>query len=70
MAHAAAPDAAAPDAAAPDAARFPTETEIYLLPDGRVIIADLPAELAAALAQLGAVEPCAVPPHTVAPAPL
>lgn len=41
---------------------FPTETEIYLLPDGRVVVADLPAELAAALAQVGRVAPCAVPP--------
>lgn len=24
---------------------FPVETEIYLLPDGQVIIADMPAEL-------------------------
>jgi hypothetical protein len=31
---------------------FPTETEIYILPDGQVIVADLPAELAAALAIL------------------
>jgi hypothetical protein len=46
---------------------FPTETEIYLLPDGRVVIADLPAELAAALATLGSVEPCAVEPHAALP---
>lgn len=32
---------------------MPTETEIYILPDGRVIIADLPAELALLLAELG-----------------
>ncbi len=27
-------------------ALFPAETEIYILPDGKVIIADMPAELA------------------------
>ena len=31
---------------------FPTETEIYILPDGQVVIADLPAELASHLAAL------------------
>jgi hypothetical protein len=41
---------------------FPTETEIYLLPDGRVVVADLPAELVALVAALGPAEPCAVPP--------
>jgi hypothetical protein len=40
---------------------LPTETEIYILPDGRVVIADLPAELAALLAQLGQSERCAPP---------
>ncbi len=39
---------------------FPTETEIYLLPDGRIVVADLPAELADAIASLGTVEPCDV----------
>jgi len=33
---------------------WPVETDIYILPDGRVIIADLPAELAALAASLGA----------------
>lgn len=28
---------------------LPTETEIYILPDGEIVIADLPAELAEAL---------------------
>jgi hypothetical protein len=37
---------------------LPTETEIYILPDGRIVIADLPAELAAVLAELGVGEPC------------
>ena len=32
---------------------MPTETEIYILPDGRVVIADLPAELVPLLAELG-----------------
>ncbi len=32
---------------------LPVETEIYILPDGRVIVADLPAELASLLAALG-----------------
>lgn len=32
---------------------FPTETEIYILPDGRVVIADLPSELERLAAQLG-----------------
>lgn len=39
---------------------MPTETEIYILPDGRVVIADLPVELAALFAELGAAEPCEV----------
>ncbi len=53
--------AAAQDTGADSPQLFPTETEIYLLPDGRVVIADLPAELADALARLGSVEPCALP---------
>ncbi len=39
---------------------LPTETEIYILPDGRVVIADLPSELAPLLAELGVTEPYAV----------
>ncbi len=39
---------------------LPVETDIYILPDGRVIVADLPAELAARLPALGAVEPCEI----------
>lgn len=39
---------------------MPTETEIYILPDGRVVIADLPVELAALFAELGTAEPCEV----------
>lgn len=45
---------------------FPTETDIYLLPDGRVIIADLPVELTDLAAALGTAEPCALTP-TAAP---
>ncbi len=40
-----------PDAAAEWAA-MPTETEIYILPTGEIVVADLPAELAEQLAQL------------------
>lgn len=36
---------------------LPVETEIYILPDGRVIVADLPAELAPLLAALGSTAP-------------
>lgn len=39
----------------PDAAEWaamPTETEIYILPTGEIVVADLPAELAEQLAQL------------------
>ncbi len=35
---------------------LPTETEIYILPDGRIVIADLPAELARCLADLGIIQ--------------
>ncbi len=42
---------------------LPTETEIYILPDGRVVIADLPAELADLAASLGAPVGCAVEPE-------
>ncbi len=47
----------APATAAADWPALPTETEIYILPDGRVVIADLPAELAALVERLGEVEP-------------
>lgn len=36
---------------------LPTETEIYLLPDGQVVIADLPAELSHLAAVLGGIHP-------------
>lgn len=49
-----------------DWAALPTETDIYLLPDGRVVIADMPAELSALALALGPAEPCAVAPdHAV-----
>ena len=44
------PSAGAADAWPP----LPTETEIYLLPTGEVVVADLPAELAELIAQLTA----------------
>jgi len=42
---------------------LPTETEIYILPDGRVVIADLPAELATLVAALGVAEAGAIEDH-------
>ncbi len=36
--------------------QLPTETEIYILPDGRVIVADLPVELADLVKHLGSTE--------------
>lgn len=57
---------AEPAHAATDAADWPalpTETDIYILPDGRVVIADLPAELAPLAAALGLVEACEIAPH-------
>ena len=42
---------------------LPTETEIYILPDGRVVLADLPAELLPLAAALGAVEASEIAPH-------
>jgi hypothetical protein len=39
---------------------LPVETEIYILPDGRVVVADLPAELASLLALLGRATPTAI----------
>lgn len=43
--------------------QLPVETEIYILPDGRVVVADLPAELATILPRLGLVEPCEITNH-------
>ena len=39
---------------------MPTETEIYILPDGRVVVADMPMELAEAMMLLGDMQPCEV----------
>jgi hypothetical protein len=54
---------------APDWPLLPTETEIYILPDGRIIIADLPAELARYLPGLGEVQPDTLPVAAVMPPP-
>lgn len=57
-------DAIHADAAQPDAwPLLPVETDIYILPDGRVVVADLPGELATRLAHLGIVEPCEITEH-------
>lgn len=39
-----------------DSFQMPVETEIYILPDGRVIVADLPAGLAQLPSALGTAE--------------
>lgn len=39
---------------------LPVETDIYILPDGRVVIADLPANLSRLATALGAPEACEV----------
>lgn len=36
---------------------LPTETEIYLLPNGQVVVADLPAELTDLVEKLGSASP-------------
>lgn len=35
-----------------DFPKLPTETEIYILPDGKIVVADLPVELARMIADL------------------
>lgn len=42
--------------------QLPTETDIYILPDGSVVIADLPAELISIPSALGVVEACEIAP--------
>lgn len=42
--------------ATPEWPALPTETEIYILPSGEVVVADLPAELAGLVEQLGDVK--------------
>lgn len=39
---------------------LPTESEIYLLPDGRVVVADLPEPLLGLVTALGVIEPCEI----------
>ena len=39
---------------------LPTETEIYILPNGRVVIADLPLELGPLAEALGTTEACEI----------
>lgn len=51
------------DARPDDWPLLPTETDIYILPDGQVVIADLPAELADLADRLGDTGPGAVTPH-------
>jgi hypothetical protein len=60
-------DSASPSA---DFPVLPTETDIYILPDGRVVIADLPAELVPLAAALGAAEPCEIAPDAQPDSPL
>ena len=48
---------------------MPTETEIYILPDGQVVIADLPAELSDLVVRLGDVDACAAELDATADAP-
>lgn len=44
---------------------FPVETEIYILPDGSVVIADLPIELARPFSQLGSRLSCEISDHDI-----
>lgn len=53
------------ESASPAGMVFPVETEIYILPDGRVVIADLPAELAQPLSQVGHTLPCEISSHDI-----
>lgn len=46
-----------PEATPASSTRWPIETEVYILPDGQVVFADLPAELATRLEVIGPVEP-------------
>jgi hypothetical protein len=48
---------------------LPVETEIYILPDGRVVVADLPVELAPLIEALSVTSPVPTPAVDVAPAP-
>lgn len=59
VAHDGAEQASAPSAVWP---LLPTETDIYILQDGRVVIADLPVELIFIPSALGVVEACEIAP--------
>jgi len=48
---------------------LPVETEIYILPDGRVVVADLPAELVPLLAALGIADGMPMLANTLTPLP-
>ena len=69
---AAATNPAAPAQASAQAGdvQWPTETEIYILPDGRVVVADLPAELNGLADALGVAEPCEIAPDAQPDTPL
>lgn len=57
---------------APPGADWPallTETDIFILPDGRVVVADLPTELAALTQALGTLESCEIAHDQPDPAP-
>lgn len=55
----------ATDAPPNDWPALPIETDIYILPDGRIVIADLPAELTHLLPKLGPVLPCEISTHDI-----
>ena len=57
----------ATEPAAGDSFLMPTETEIYIMPDGEVVFADLPAELVGAPRRLGRTkDSCDLPGDVVA----
>lgn len=53
------------ESASPAGMVFPVETDIYILPDGCVVIADLPADLAQPLSQVGHTLPCEIYSHDI-----
>lgn len=56
-------DAPWPTTSAPEEwPQLPTETELYILPDGQVVIADLPVELQSLLTHLGRPVPAEIEP--------
>lgn len=60
--HASTPERARGDRP-PEGWTLPIETDIFILPDGRVVIADLPAELVEATTRIGYCEPCEISDH-------